>query len=194
MCVDKNIYEIDGKERRSRMEWIKGEKIKLRFMTREDTDLIVKWRNNPRVRYNFIYQELFTPEGHLHWFDTMIDTGKAIQFIICEMDTERPIGSVYFRDISAQHHKAEYGIFIGEDDAVGKGIGSEVCRLACDYGFRVENWHKIILRAFAENQAALRSYEKAGFQREALLKDEVCIDGVYRDIVLMGLLNPQHTK
>ena len=176
------------------MEWIKGEKIKLRFMTREDTDLIVKWRNNPRVRYNFIYQELFAPEGHLHWFDTMIDTGKAIQFIICEMDTERPIGSVYFRDISAQHHKAEYGIFIGEDDAVGKGIGSEVCRLACDYGFRVENWHKIILRAFAENQAALRSYEKAGFQREALLKDEVCIDGVYRDIVLMGLLNPQHTK
>ena len=194
MCVDKSFYEIDGKERRSRMEWIKGEKIKLRFMTREDTDLIVKWRNNPRVRYNFIYQELFTPEGHLHWFDTMIATGKAIQFIICEMDTERPIGSVYFRDISAQHHKAEYGIFIGEDDAVGKGIGSEVCRLACDYGFRVENWHKIILRAFAENQAALRSYEKAGFQREALLKDEVCIDGVYRDIVLMGLLNPQHTK
>ena len=194
MCVDKSFYEIDGKERRSRMEWIKGEKIKLRFMTREDTDLIVKWRNNPRVRYNFIYQDLFTPEGHLHWFDTMIDTGKAIQFIICEMDTERPIGSVYFRDISAQHHKAEYGIFIGEDDAVGKGIGSEVCRLACDYGFRVENWHKIILRAFAENQAALRSYEKAGFQREALLKDEVCIDGVYRDIVLMGLLNPQHTK
>ena len=194
MCVDKSFYEIDGKERRSRMEWIKGEKIKLRFMTREDTDLIVKWRNNPRVRYNFIYQELFTPEGHLHWFDTMIDTGKAIQFIICEMDTERPIGSVYFRDISAQHHKAEYGIFIGEDDAVGKGIGSEVCRLACDYGFRVENWHKIILRAFAENQAALRSYEKAGFQREALLKDEVCIDGVYRDIVLMGLLNPKHTK
>ena len=193
MCVDKSFYEIDGKERRSRMEWIKGEKIKLRFMTREDTDLIVKWRNNPRVRYNFIYQELFTPEGHLHWFDTMIDTGKAIQFIICEMDTERPIGSVYFRDISTRHHKAEYGIFIGEDDAVGKGIGSEVCRLACDYGFRVENWHKIILRAFAENQA-LRSYEKAGFQREALLKDEVCIDGVYRDIVLMGLLNPQHTK
>ena len=194
MCVDKSFYKIDGKERRSRMEWIKGEKIKLRFMTREDTDLIVKWRNNPRVRYNFIYQELFTPEGHLHWFDTMIDTGKAIQFIICEMDTERPIGSVYFRDISAQHHKAEYGIFIGEDDAVGKGIGSEVCRLACDYVFRVENWHKIILRAFAENQAALRSYEKAGFQREAFLKDEVCIDGVYRDIVLMGLLNPQHTK
>lgn len=194
MCIDKSFYEIDGKERRSRMEWIKGEKIKLRFMTREDTDLIVKWRNNPRVRYNFIDQDLFTPEGHLHWFDTMIDTRKAIQFIICEMDTERPIGSVYFRDISARHHKAEYGIFIGEDDAVGKGIGSEVCRLACDYGFRVENWHKIILRAFAENQAALRSYEKAGFQREALLKDEVCIDGVYRDIVLMGLLNPQHTK
>lgn len=173
---------------------IQGEKIYLRPMTRGDTDRIVNWRNNPRVRKNFIYQKPFTREGHLAWIEEKVETGEVIQFVICEKETDRPVGSVYFRDISTEHHKAEYGIFIGEDDAVGHGIGSEACRLACRYGFTAKKWHKIMLRAFADNAAAIRSYEKAGFEREAYLRDEVCIDGVYRDVVLMGLFNPGERK
>ncbi len=42
---------------------------------------------------------------------------------------------------------------------------------------------------FADNVRAIRSYEKAGFVREADLKDDVCINGKYRDIVLMAVLN-----
>lgn len=170
---------------------VAGEGIYLRLMTKADTDLIVKWRNNPRVRHNFIYQKPFTKEGHEHWIKTMIETGEAIQFIICQAESGRELGSVYFRDISREHHKAEYGIFVGEDDAIGQGIGSKTCRLACQYGFQVEKWHKIMLRAFADNMPAIRSYEKAGFVKEAYLKDDVCIDGVFRDIVLMGLLSPE---
>lgn len=169
---------------------VEGKEIYLRLMKDEDTDLIVKWRNLPRVRSRFIYQELFTPEGHRNWIRTMIDTGKAVQFIICEKAGDRPVGSVYFRDISAQHHKAEYGIFIGEDDAEGKGYGSETCRLACDYAFRAYGWHRIFLRALADNGRAIRSYEKAGFVKEALLRDDVCLGGDYRDVVLMGRINP----
>ena len=39
------------------------------------------------------------------------------------------------------------------------------------------------------NVRAIRSYEKAGFVKEACLKDDVCIQGEYRDIVLMAVLN-----
>lgn len=170
---------------------IEGSQIYLRMMTPDDTDNIVAWRNNKRVRQNFIYQELFTHEGHMQWMKNKIGTGEAVQFIICEKDTNRPVGSVYFRDIDHTHHKAEYGIFIGADEAVGKGIGSETAKLAIQYGFRTLKLHKIMLRVFAENHQALRSYENAGFVQEAYLKDEVCINGVYHDIILMGILNPQ---
>lgn len=167
-----------------------GQRVQLRLMTPEDTELIIKWRNNKRVRRNFIYQRPFTREGHQHWIDTMIQTGEAVQFIVEETETSRPVGSVYFRDISKEHHKAEYGIFIGEDDAVGRGLGSETAALAVRYGFEVLKLHKIMLRAFADNAGAIRSYEKAGFQKEAYLKDEVCIDGVFRDMILMAVINP----
>lgn len=173
---------------------IQGKKLYLRFMTIEDTDRIVTWRNNPRVRDHFIYRKPFTREGHLAWIESKVNTGEVIQFIICEEGTDRPVGSVYFRDIDREHRSAEYGIFIGEDDAVGRGIGSEVCVLACGYGFAVEKWHKIRLRVFPDNKAAIRSYEKAGFEREACLKEEVFVDGVYRDVILMGLINPEERR
>lgn len=167
-----------------------GKRVRLRLMTPEDTELIIKWRNNPRVRQNFIYQRPFTREGHQRWIDTMINTKEAVQFIVEEAETFRPVGSVYFRDISREHQKAEYGIFIGEDDAVGRGLGSETASLAVRYGFEVLKLHKIVLRVFADNAGAIRSYEKAGFQKEAYLKDEVCIDGVFRDMILMAVIHP----
>lgn len=163
--------------------------IYLRLMTREDTDNIVRWRNSDAVRRNFIYQELFTPEGHEHWIETQVETGRVVQMIICDLAADRPLGSVYIRDIDRQHHKAEYGIFIGEADARGRGIGTAAARLMLRYCFEEEGLHRVYLRALAENQQAIRSYEKAGFTREGLLRDDVCIDGKYRNIVWMSALN-----
>lgn len=163
--------------------------IYLRPMNYEDTDNIVAWRNSDAVRKNFIYQELFTREGHENWIHNMVETGKVVQMIICELSTDKPLGSVYIRDIDRRHSKAEYGIFIGEPSARGRGIGTATAKLMLRYCFEEEGLHRVYLRAFATNIQAIRSYEKAGFVREALLRDDVCIDGKFRDIVLMGALN-----
>ncbi len=165
--------------------------IYLRLMTVEDTDFIVKWRNTDAVRQNFIYQAMFTREGHLKWIENMIKPGWVVQMIICDIAMGKPLGSVYIRDIDREHNKAEYGIFIGEADARGRGVGTATARLMLRYCFEEEGLHRIYLRAFAENLQAIRSYEKAGFVREAVLKDDVRIDGKYRDIVWMAALNPE---
>lgn len=164
--------------------------IYLRPMTRGDTDLIVAWRNSEEVRRNFIYQALFTREGHENWIKNMVETGKVVQMIICALDGDMPLGSVYIRDIDRQHRKAEYGIFIGEKSARGRGVGTAAARQMLDYCFHEEKLHRIYLRVFASNVQAIRSYEKAGFVKEGLLREDVCIDGQYCDIVWMAALNP----
>ena len=163
--------------------------IYLRPMEDYDTDRIVSWRNKDVVRKNFIYQELFTPESHRKWLKTKIRTGQAVQMIICECGSDRALGSVYIRDIDRVHQKAEYGIFIGEDDARGRGIGTAAARLMIAYSFEKEGLHRLFLRAYADNLQAIRSYEKAGFRKEACLREDVCIDGQFRDMVLMGILS-----
>lgn len=166
-----------------------GQKIKLRLMDGSDTEKIVAWRNNPRVRKNFIYQKPFTKESHENWIHTMVDTGKVVQFIIEEKSSGQAVGSVYFRDIDRENGKAEYGIFIGEDSAVGKGFGSEAAKLAVAYGFEKLGLHKIFLRVFADNKGAICSYGKAGFTEEGYFKDEVKIDGQFRDMIFMAVIN-----
>lgn len=163
--------------------------IYLRLMTSDDTDLIIEWRNKDDVRKNFIYQELFTREGHESWIKNMIQTGRAVQMIICELSGGKPLGSVYIRDIDRKHNKAEYGIFIGEDSARGRGVGTAAAKLMLQYCFDEEKLHRVYLRAFASNLQAIRSYEKAGFVREGLLKDDVYIGGQYCDIQWMAALN-----
>lgn len=161
----------------------------LRLMTAADTDLIVAWRNKDAVRKHFIYQEPFTREGHENWVRTRVETGEVVQMIICDDASERPLGSVYIRDIVRDHNKAEYGIFIGEDDARGRGVGTAAAKLMLRYCFEEEGLHRVYLRAFADNLQAIRSYEKAGFVREGLLRDDVRIDGEYRDIQWMAAVS-----
>ncbi len=166
--------------------------IYLRLMTYDDTDLIVEWRNSEAVRKNFIYQAHFTREGHEHWMKTKVATGEVVQMIICDIATGAPLGSVYIRDIDRQHSKAEYGIFIGEASARGRGVGTAVARLMLRYCFEEEHLHRIYLRALAGNEQAIRSYEKAGFVKEGYLQDDVCIDGQYRDIVWMAVVSERN--
>ncbi len=171
---------------------VENETVALRLMEAQDTDLIIKWRNTDSVRTHFIYQKPFTRQTHENWIKTMVETGKVDQFIICDKTNHfTPVGSVYIRDIDMTHKKAEYGIFIGEESARGKGIGTNAAKLMLEYCFENKMLHRVFLRVFADNEQAIRSYEKAGFLREALLKDDVCINGTYRDIVLMGIINPK---
>ena len=169
---------------------LEGKNIYLRPMTGEDTDLIVKWRNEDFVRKNFIYQKPFTREGHLNWVETMVKTGKVVQFIICTNEN-KPVGSVYSRDIDETHHKAEYGIFIGEREALSKGYGTEAAKLMIRYAFEERKLHKLMLRVLAGNDRAKKSYENAGFVQEAYLKDDVYLEDGYRDVILMAVINPE---
>ena len=165
--------------------------IYLRRMTYDDTDLIISWRNSDAVRKNFIYQAEFTREGHENWIRTMVETGKVVQLMICETEDDMPVGSVYIRDIDRHHNKAEYGIFIGEERARGRGLGTAAAKLMLRYCFEEEKLHRVYLRVFAFNRQAIRSYEKAGFVQEGLLRGDVCIDGVYEDIVWMAAICPE---
>ncbi len=167
---------------------LKGTLVNLRPIEFTDTTLIVKWRNNPNVQQNFIFRETFTAEMHWHWMDTKVASGEVIQYIIEEASTERPVGSVYYRDIDLTHSHAEYGIFIGEDDARGKGYGSETAHLFTEFGFHTLGLHRISLRVLSGNNQAIRSYENAGFQKEGMARDMVFLDGAFRNVIFMSLL------
>ena len=167
---------------------LEGAAVRLRPIADADTDLIVKWRNTPSVVQNFIFRQTFTPEMHRSWLATKVATGQVVQYIIIHKADDKPVGSVYYRDIDNHNRSAEYGIFIGEESARGKGLGTETAKLFTDFGFAELQLHRISLRVLAENTAARRSYEKADFVQEGVFRDMELLDGQYRDVVFMARL------
>ena len=162
----------------------------LRNIRLEDTNNILKWRNNLSVKKNFCLQEDLTKQTHLAWFHNKILTKEVVQFIIIEKSLNREIGSTYLRDIDTKNHKAEFGIFIGEEVARGKGIGTSSTKLMVKYGLETLGLHKVYLRVFSNNIPAIKAYEKAGFVYEGTAKDDICLsDGIYQDITFMSIIN-----
>lgn len=163
-----------------------GQSVHLRLMTADDTSKIVAWRNKEFVRHNFIYQKPFTREGHLRWIEEQVKPGHVVQFIICLADG-REIGSVYFRDIDREAQTAEYGIFIGEEDALGCGYGSQTARLALAYAFETLGLKRVYLRFVEGNVGARKSYENAGFQMISNKQDTVLLEQGERQVFFMEI-------
>ena len=167
---------------------MEGKRIRLHAITPEDTDQILAWRNSDEVKQFFIYQRDLTRDDHSKWLQR-IERGEVVQFIIEIIDGNLPIGSVYLRDIDSNHHKAEFGIFIGQSDMKNCGYGTEATRLILDYARNELQIHRVYLRVLADNRRAISSYEKSGFVKEGILRDDVCLNGKYRDIVWMAIVD-----
>ncbi|MBO4775571.1 MAG: GNAT family N-acetyltransferase [Lachnospiraceae bacterium] len=158
--------------------------VKIRPITYDDTEDIIRWRNSDYVRSRFIDQRLFTKESHEYWLKNFVETGKVAQFIIL-LDDE-PVGSVYLRDIDNDEKSAEYGIFIGEESARGKHVGTKAAKLILSYAFNELKLDKIFLRVYKDNPGAIKSYENAGFKKNGRSED-VEVNGEVREVIFMEL-------
>lgn len=173
---------------------IKGDIVYLRPITIADTDMVVKWRNEKAVVENFIYRKPVTRKDHLNWLETKVDKGLVHQFIICMNSDGFPVGSIYLQNFEVDNKKAEWGIYIGEEKAYGKGVGTEAAKLILNYAFENLGMHKVVSRVLAYNQASIRMNEKAGYVKEAYFKDELYIEGKYEDLIMFGAINPKHLE
>lgn len=164
--------------------------IELRPITLADTVNIVRWRNQPEVYGNLYTRELITEDQHVNYYHKYVESGLVRQFIIvADIDGKSvDIGTVFLKNIDHVSRKAEYGLFIGELWARGKGFANLIAKLTLDFAFNELDLNRVYLTVFSDNIPAIKSYEKAGFKREGLMRQDF-FDGLkYRDIIHMGIL------
>lgn len=155
--------------------------VSIRPITKQDTPLILKWRNKDSIRKNFIYQEQLTEEIHNEWLQNKILTRKAMQFIIIYTKNEEPIGSIYLSHIDEQNKQAELGIFIGEDRYRGKGFGEQAILLIKQYAFDTLRLNRIYLRLVKKNHIAFSCYKKCGFKQIQKCDESIIWMETYRN-------------
>ena len=100
------------------------------------------------------------------------------------------VGRCGLTRVDWKNRLGEIGMMIGAPYR-GRGYGTEALGLLCDFAFSEMNLHKLKVSVFAFNAAAIRCYEKNGFQREGLLRGEIFRRGAYQDVVELARLAPE---
>jgi RimJ/RimL family protein N-acetyltransferase len=86
-----------------------------------------------------------------------------------------------------KNRSACFGITIGAKDEWGKGYGTETTVLMVRYAFETLNLNRVWLHVFEYNQRGLRTYDKIGFKREGVLRQDHYQNGRYWDTITIIL-------
>lgn len=95
----------------------------------------------------------------------------------------------YSEELEPKYRSAGIDVFL--DPAIhGRGVGSATVRAVVEHLVRERGHHRITIDPAAENQAAIRCYEKVGFRRVGVLHlAERDADGAgWHDALLMELV------
>ena len=98
-----------------------------------------------------------------------------------------PIGTMAFLNHDQTNCKAELRKLIGDPAMRGHGFGKEAALLWLSYGVSMLGLKKIVLSTLDTNTRNIRLNESLGFKVEGILRNEVLLDGRYRDVLRMGL-------
>ncbi|HYC21130.1 MAG TPA: GNAT family protein [Candidatus Bathyarchaeia archaeon] len=165
-----------------------GESVYLRAFEREDAPLAVAWMNDQEITETLAWYRPANLQTEEEFIASSLKGDDRIALAIAVKESDRLIGSVGLEQIQWRERSACFGIVIGDKEEWGKGYGTDATRLMVKYGFGTLNLNRIWLHAREDNGGGIRAYEKAGFRREGVLRQEVYREGRYWDAVAMAIL------
>jgi RimJ/RimL family protein N-acetyltransferase len=169
---------------------LRTDEIALAPLTAADVPLLFEWINDRALRVQGASYRPVHEAQHRAWFDAIASRTDLALFAIRRVHEGDLIGTCQLERIHPVYRSAELQVRIGLPEHRGRGYGPQAVRLLLQFAFADLNLHRVSLHVFADNAAAVRCYEKAGFVREGLLRQAAFVDGKWKDIVLMGILRP----
>jgi [ribosomal protein S5]-alanine N-acetyltransferase len=114
-------------------------------------------------------------------------SGKALTFAIQRREDSQLIGAGGLRDIDRENEQAELGFWIGVNHW-RRGYATEGARGLLAYAFTTLELNRVYAHHMVRNPASGRVLEKAGMQREGVLRQRLKKWGVFEDVVLLAIL------
>ena len=172
---------------------LRGEKVTLRGITRDDLPRL--WRFNNDLRFELagggdppMPQALERLQAD---FDREAAKGGRDGATFAIEADGVCIGVCGLSNFNETARTCELGIGIGDSDYWGRGYGREAVRLLLDYAFRLRNFRRVWLWVHGDNERGIRAYRAAGFVEEGRLREHVWSNGRHVDAVYMGVLRDE---
>lgn len=175
------------------LDTIRGERVVLRPPAQSDYPAWAELRSQSRAHLtpweptwtrDELARSSFRRRLRIYARDVRDDLGYA--FFIADLTTDKLLGGIALSSVRrGASQAATLGYWIGAPHK-GQGKMQDAVRAIVPFAFRTLLLHRIEAACMTSNAASLRVLEKAGFQREGLVRQYLKINGVWEDHVLLG--------
>jgi UDP-4-amino-4,6-dideoxy-N-acetyl-beta-L-altrosamine N-acetyltransferase len=164
--------------------------IDLRDLHEDDDDHLFRWRREPEVDRWMAGLPPDDARIHKQWCESFRCDPMERRGWIITVDAE-PCGFLALTGLSGVHRRAEWGWFIGDPRARGRGAGRAAQALGLDRAFYDLGLEKVWSEVLADNEIALKAQAGAGFRREGYLRRHVFKASGFKDVVLLAILKEE---
>ena len=174
---------------------IKGKKIYLSKVERENIEHLRGWRTDPELRKYFREHKELNKDNQIIWYENkVLKDPNQYNFEIRDNTNNLLIGHCGLYYINWTSRTAEFGIYIGDKEYRKGGYGSDALRTLISYGFNDLNMNRIWCEVYNNNEGALEVYKHVGFIYEGKLRENYYNEGKYWDSHIMGMLKKEYNK
>jgi RimJ/RimL family protein N-acetyltransferase len=112
---------------------------------------------------------------------------NAAIFSVVELATDELAGDALLWAIDRHNRSAHVGISLRAAFR-GRGLGVDVVRVLCRYGFAILGLHRLQIETLSDNHAMIAIAERVGFVREGVTRSSEWVNGSFADAVIFGLI------
>ena len=162
---------------------IEGKRLRLRRANMTDLNYIMTLQYAPE---NLKFVVPFDKDYHREIINS--DGSEKLDVIIEEIDTGLAVGYFMLRQIDSPCIEFTH-VIIGRKRL---GYGRAALKLLLKWTFEIKDFHRVWIDCKDYNKIALRLYESLGLVREGFLREIICTNGLYENLIVLGMLDNEY--
>jgi UDP-4-amino-4,6-dideoxy-N-acetyl-beta-L-altrosamine N-acetyltransferase len=157
------------------------------YLSDQEIEFVRIMRNNEDIRKNSFNNEIIEIKDHQDFIEHLRKDRNCCYWLVKDKSFSY-IGVISLLKIDFKNANAYLGIYANPYEKQ-KGMGSCLLKALFHVAFTVAHFHTLKLEVIEDNSKAIRFYRKSGFQEEGRLKEYLYRDSIWKDIIIMGIIN-----
>ena len=172
-----------------------GKRVYARTLREEDLPLLAEWAHDPLVE-EMVGSELLSDFVHVYrrsptFLDALRADRSQLNMVICTRADDRAVGIVRLFNIHRRDGYAFLETIVADPRALRLGYGIEGSKLVCYWAVEIMKLRRLEAKVYPWNRLSINTMKRRGWQLEGVLREAVYHDGLYKDLLVFGILGPE---
>jgi ribosomal-protein-alanine N-acetyltransferase len=185
---------MEIKEIFSNLPQLETKRLILRKMTLADAQGIFEYASDPELTKYTEWDYHKSIEDSVNFLKSVIqkyENQEISEWGVILKEYNKFIGTCAYLWWQPAHNRTEIGYTLSRK-YWGRGLMTEAVKEVMKFGFEQMELNRIEGRCFVENTASQRVLEKVGMKFEGILRAQLLVKGVYRNVKLYSILRKEY--